>query len=174
MPVHRKKTRKSSKSSRKQSRRTASWKATHERSLALLSDLRRREAPYTKLLRKHGLDSRTARAHLGRDLVGGGRGKPVRATKSDRRVRLLMFPTSSGDVPRQIRGSQSATKLSEFFQDRDRLLRGKMSEQEFEAKWRSVHVAGEELFAYASAILTMADADELKLDNLYASTGGAR
>jgi hypothetical protein len=89
-------------------------------------------------------------------------------------VRELLFPTSVGDVPILARSSRDATKISNFFQDRDRLLRGKMSAHEFEAKWRGVLVAGQELFADAAAILDMADAGELKVETLYASTGGAR
>jgi hypothetical protein len=85
-----------------------------------------------------------------------------------------MFPKSTGDVPIRTRSSKDATKLSEFFHDRDKLLRGKLSAEDFEAKWRGARVAGDELFADASAILGMADADFLRLENLYASTAGAR
>jgi hypothetical protein len=134
------------------------------------TDLRRAKGPYTKLLRKHHLSSPTARKYAGRDLLGGSRGKPVRASKADRRVRLLMFPTASGDVPIRTRSSRDATKLSEFFHDRDNFLRGKLSAEDFESRWRCVHVAGQELFSDVIAILDMADADVLNLENLYAST----
>src|SRR5262245_22801265 len=156
------------------SRVTERQQATRERALALLSDLRRGEDSYSKLLRKHRLTSHTARKYLGRDLLGGTGGKPVRASKADRRVRVLMFPKSLGDVPIRTRSSRDATTLSEFFHDRDKLLRGKLSAFDFEAKWRGVRIAGEELFADAGAILGMADADLLKIETLYASTGGAR
>ena len=98
----------------------------------------------------------------------------MRASKADRRVRELMFPMSSGDVPIRTRSSQDATKLSEFFHDRDNLLRGKLPVEQFEGKWRGQRVADRELFADASEILEMANADELKVENLYASTGSAR
>jgi hypothetical protein len=124
-------------------------------------------------LRKHHLSSRTAHKYAGRNLLGGT-GKRVRASKSDRLVRELLFPTSSGDVPRRTRSSRDATKIASFFQDRDRLLRNKMSARSFEVKWRGVRVAGQELFADAVVILDMADTGELKVETLYASTGGAR
>ena len=149
-------------------------KATYQRALALLSDLRRGVDSYSDLLRKHRLRGRTARKSLGRDLLGGTRGKPVRASKADRRVRELKFPKSFGDVPIRTRSSRDATKLSEFFHDRDNLLGNKLSAHEFEAKWRGVRVAGEELFADVVVILGMADEGVLKLDHLYASTVGAR
>lgn len=98
----------------------------------------------------------------------------MRASKSDRLVRELLFPRSFGDVPILTRSSRDATKISAFFQDRDKLLRGKMSARDFEAKWRRVTVAGQELFADADAILSMANADVLKVEKLYATTGGAR
>ena len=160
--------------SRRYSSLTAREKATRERALNLLSDLRRGEGSYSDLLEKHRLDTRTARRYLGRNLLGGTGGEPVRASKADRRVRELMFPMSSGDVHIRTRSSLDATKLSDFFRDRDKLLRGKLSAEEFEAKWRGVRVAGQELFADASAIFRMANAGELKVENLYASTGGAR
>src|SRR5438132_781105 len=126
--------------------RRAREKASRKRSLALLSDLRRGKGTYSELLREHHLAGRTARKHLGRDLRGGGRGQRVRPSKADSRVRELLFPSSSGDVPVLIRGSNAATKLSEFFHDRDKLLRNKMSTDEFEAKWQGVRIAGQDVF----------------------------
>jgi hypothetical protein len=67
------------------------------------------------------------------------------------------------------RSSRDATKLSEYYNDRDKLLRGKVSTEAFEAKWRGVRVARRELFANAARILQMAEADVLKLEDLYAS-----
>lgn len=148
--------------------------ATYQRSLALLSDLRRGIGSYSELLRKHRLRGRTARKYLGRDLIGGTRGKRVRASKSDRRVRDVLFPTSVGDVLIRTRNSRDATKLSDYFHDRDMLLRGKLRVYDFEAKWRGVHVAGRELFSDTSGIFQMADADVLKVEHLYASTSGDR
>jgi len=153
---------------------TAREKATRERSLALLSDLRGGKGPYTELLRKHHLDTRTAHKYLGQDLLGGTGGKRVRPSKADRRVRELLFPMSSGDLPILTRSSQDATKLSEFFHDRDKLLRGKLTAQTFEAKWRGVRIGGQEVFADVTVILDMANAGDLKVENLYASTGGAQ
>ena len=148
--------------------------ATYQRALALLSDLRRGVGSYSKLLRKHRLQACTARQYLGRDLIGGTRGKRVRASKADRRVRKVLFPKSFGDVPIRTRNSRDASKLSDYYQDRDQLFRNKMSVHDFEAKWRGMRVDGQELFADATQILRMADAGELKVEDLYASTGGER
>jgi len=155
-------------------RLTAREKATRERALSLLSDLRRGEESYGDLLRKYRLDTRTAHRYLGRNLLGGTGGKPVRASNADSLVRELLFPTSFGDVPVRIRSSRDATKLSEFLHDRDKLVHDKLSADEFEAKWSGVRVAGQEIFAEASAIFQMANAGELKVGNLYASMGSER
>jgi hypothetical protein len=160
--------------SRRYSSLTTREQATYDRTTNLVTDLRRGEGSYTELLRKHHLTSPTARKYAGRDLLGGTRGKSVRASKADRRVRNVMFPKSFGDVSKRIRNSRDATKISNFFQDRDKLLRGKVTAEHFEAKWQGVRVAGEELFADAPAILRMANADVLKLETLYASTGDPR
>jgi hypothetical protein len=148
-------------------------KATYDRTTNLVTDLRRGEGSYTELRRKHHLGSHTARKYAGRDLLGGTRGKRVHASKADRRVRDLIFPQSSGDVRIRTRSSRDATKLSDYYNDRDKLLRGKVSAKAFEAKWRGVRVAGREIFADAAEILGMADADVLKMENLYASVGYA-
>ena len=153
---------------------TAREKATRERALAVLSDLRHGEGSYSELLRKHHVDARTASRYLGRNFLGGAGNKRVRASKSDRLVRELMFPMPFGDVPFLTRNSHDATKLSEYYRDRDKLLHGRVGPDDFESKWRGARVAGKELFADAGAILGMADADVLKLENLYASTGGER
>jgi len=154
---------------------TARQKAARERSLALLSDLRAGKAPYSKLLRQHRVSTRTAHKYLGRNLGGGTRrGEPVRPSKSDRLLRELLFPTPLGDIPVRTRSSRDATKLSAFFQDRDKLLRGKLAAQTFEAKWRGVRIGGQEVFADVTVILDMANAGDLKVENLYASTGGAQ
>jgi hypothetical protein len=145
-------------------------KSTYDRTTNLITDLRRGEGPYTKLRRKHHLSSPTARKYAGPDLIGGANGEPVRASKSDKRVRDVWFPKSFGDVPIRTRSSRDATTLSEFFHDRDNLFRGKLSAAEFESKWRGVHVAGQELFSDVIAILDMADGGVLNIENLYAST----
>jgi hypothetical protein len=152
---------------------TSREKATYDRTTNLVTDLRRREGSYTELLRKHHLGSHTARKYAGRDLLGGTRGKPVRARKADRRVRDLWFPQSSGDVRIRTRSSRDATMLSDYYNDRDKLIGNKMNAEEFEAKWRGVHVAGEELFANADRIFQMEEADVLKIEDLYASVGSA-
>ncbi len=153
---------------------TPRQKATRERALELLSGLRRGEGSYSKLLRKHRLNTRTARKYLGRNLLGGTRGRPVHASKTDTLVRGRPFPTSFGDVPRLIRGSKAATRLSQFFNDRAKLLHGKMSPKEFEAKWQGVIIQGQETFADANAIFRMANAGELKIEDFYSPLGGAR
>jgi hypothetical protein len=152
---------------------TARERATYDRTTNLVTDLRRGEGSYTALLRKHHLGSRTARKYAGRNLLGGSRGRPVRASKADRRVRNLLFPMPSGDVPIRSRNSRDATKLSDYYNDREKLLRGKLGAANFEAKWRGVRIMGEEVFADAPTILKMADADVLRMENLYASVGSA-
>ena len=151
---------------------TARQKEADDRTTNLITDLRRGKGPYTELLRKSHLGSRTARKYARRDLLGGSRGKPVRASKADRRVRDLLFPMRTGDVPIRTRSSRDATMLSDYYNDREKLLRGKLSVAKFETKWRGVRIAGKEVFADAGTILEMADADVLKMENLYASVGG--
>jgi hypothetical protein len=151
-------------------------KATRERAINLLSDLRARKGPYNKLLRKHRLDSRTAHKYLGGNLIRGTDGR-VRASKTDRLVRKLLFPMSFGDLPVLIHSSRQASKLSDFLNDRKKLVGNKRNARiarEFESKWRGVRIAGQEVFSNASEIFRMQNAGVLKLENLYASTSETR
>lgn len=148
---------------------TPTEKAEYRRAIELLSDLRRGAGSYTKLLRAHRLTTRKAHRYLRRNLLGETRGKRVRASKTDRLVRELWFPRPTGDVRELVRGLPAATELSNYFQDRDKLLRNKLSAADFEAKWRGVRIDGREVFADAAEILRMAEFDVLKMENLYAS-----
>jgi hypothetical protein len=71
-------------------------KTEYGRAIDLLYDLRHGEDPYTKLLGKHRLSRRKAQWYLGSNLTRGTRGKRVRASKTDKLVRELMFPTRYG------------------------------------------------------------------------------
>lgn len=74
---------------------TVHEKGEYGRAVDLLYDLRHGET-YTNLLRKHRLSAHKAHWYLGSNLIGGTRGKRVRASKSDRLVRELLFPTPFG------------------------------------------------------------------------------
>lgn len=150
---------------------TALQKATYDRTTLLITDVRGRKGSWSELLRKHHLASRTARKYGGRDLLGGTRGRPVRASKADRRVRDLWFPYRSGDWRIRTRSSRDATKLSDYYNDREKLLDNKMSAEEFEAKWNGERVDGRELLADTDNIFRMANAGVLTLKDLYSSGG---
>lgn len=149
-------------------------KIEYDRAIELFSDLRDGKGSYRKPLRSHRLTTRKAHRYLDPYLLGGTRGSPVRASKTDRLVRELWFPTSVGDVRELVRGLAAATKLSNFRQDRGKLLNHDMSADEFEAKWRGVRVDDRELFADADQIFRMEDAGVLKLETLYASVESER
>jgi hypothetical protein len=150
---------------------TARGRDAYDRTTNLITDLRRGDGSYTELRRKYHLASSTARKYARRDLVGGTRGKPLRAKKADRRVRDLLFPMPSGDVPIRTRNSRDATKLSDYYNDRDKLLGNKMSAGKFEAQWWGVSIDGREVFAHADAIFRMEDAGILDLKDLYSNGG---
>jgi hypothetical protein len=150
-------------------RLTEHARGIYDQVTGLVTDVRGDKGPWPELLKKHHLSSRKARESAGRDLLGGTRGKPVRASKADRRVRDLLFPMPTGDVPIRTRSSRDATKLSDYYNDREKLLNGKLAVAKFEAKWRGARIAGEEVLTDVRTIFEMAEADVLKMDSLYAS-----
>jgi hypothetical protein len=144
-----------------------------ERALAALARMRREGRSLRAAATAEGTSPGTVKRYVGSALrqEPGGHYRP---TPRDRIVRELLFPMASGDLPVRTRSSQDATMLSEFFHDRDKLLRGELSSNSFEEKWRGKRVAGRELFADAAEILRMGEADVLPLESLYASTTGER
>ena len=152
----------------------ATEKAQYARAVELLYDLRHSGGTYTQLLRRHRLSTWNAHKYLRANLLSGKRGMRVQASKTDMLVRQLMFPTREGDVPVSVRGLPAATRLSNFFMDRAKLLGGDLSISEFEAKWRGARIDGREVFADGDAILTMADADIFDLEHLYSKIGPAK
>ena len=150
---------------------TESEKGTYRRVLNFFSDLRSEKGSYSALLRKLHLDGRTVRKYLGRNLLGGKRGRPVRASKTDNLIRELFVPTPVGDVREPVRGLPAATKLSDYYHDREKLLGDKLSPEEFEAKWRGVRVNRRELYSDTAGIFRMEDAGILNLKDLYSDGG---
>jgi len=148
--------------------------SARKRSRMLLRDLRNNKAPYTTLLHEYRLDTRTAHKYLAAELKTDPGSRRVYANKARRPVLVLMFPTRLGDVPIRTRSPRNATTLSQFFNDRSKLLRGKLSADEFKAKWQGKRVAGQEVLADPSEIFAMANAGLLKLDTLYANTAPER
>ena len=72
-------------------------------------------------------------------------------------------------MPIRTRSSRDATNLSEYYNDREKLLQGKLAVAKFQAKWRGVRIAGREVLTDVRTIFEMAEADVLKMDSLYAS-----
>jgi hypothetical protein len=120
MSKRKRSTRTSKRRSLRYSKLTERQKATYDRTTNLITDLRRAEGSYPELLKKYHLASRTARKYGDRDLLGGTRGKPVRASKADRRVRNLVFPTPTGDAAIRTRSSRDATMLSDYYNEREK------------------------------------------------------
>ena len=153
---------------------TAQAKAEYGRAIDLLYDLRHSGGTYTQLLRRHRLSTWKAHKYLGANLLTGKRGTRVQASKSDRLIRILLFPRPWGDVLEPIRGSAAATKLSKYYLDRAELQGGDITIEAFEFKWRDVRIDGREVFADAAAILHMADAGIFNVQDLYSSVGPER
>jgi hypothetical protein len=61
----------------------------------------------------------------------------------------LTCHVSCKDASIRTHSSRDVTMLSDYYNDREKLLRGKLSAAKFEAKWRGMRIAGKEVFADA-------------------------
>lgn len=89
-------------------------------------------------------------------------------------MRNIKFPKPFGDLTFRTRSSRDATMLSDYYNDRDKLLGGKLAVAKFEAKWRGVRIAGEEVLTDVRTIFEMEEADVLRMESLYASVESER
>jgi hypothetical protein len=123
--------------------------------------MRRTGASLSAAAREEHIDPRTVRKYVKGDLRG--RGQP---TKSDRRYRNMMIPTTLGNTPVRVRGSRQASQLGRYMSAVSTYLRTGDMEQlaEFDGKSIGEHI----LIADPDILSSLAQAGALTLDEIYA------
>ena len=115
---------------------------TYNRALHVLARMRRTGDTLTVASREEHIDPRTVRKYVGAELKGliEGRTQP---TKSDRRKRNMLIPTSLGPTPIVVRGSKQASQLGRYLSAVGKYLQTGNSDalEEFEGQ----SIAGHEL-----------------------------
>ena len=135
------------------------------RALRVLARMRRNRESLSEAAKAEEIDPRTVRKYLGGELrrVENGRTEP---TKTDRRYRQMLIPTSRGAVPALIRGSQKASQLGRYMSAVGKFLRTGDTDalEEFEGQT----IAGRQLITDPDVLSSLAQAGALQLDQIYA------
>jgi hypothetical protein len=139
---------------------------TYNRSLHVLAQIRRTGMTLTAAARENHIDPRTVRKYLGTDLKRNGI-----PSKSDRRRRDMLVPTSRGTTPVAVRGSSEASQLGRYMSSVGDYLRTGNTEGLDEFKGKSI--GGHRLITDPDALDSLAQAGSLQLDEIYALPGSS-
>jgi hypothetical protein len=137
---------------------------TYNRALHVLARLRRTGDTLTSASREEQIDPRTVRKYVGPELKKLSQGQ-TRATKSDRRKRNMLIPTSRGATPVVVRGSQEASQLGRYMSAVGQYLKSGKTEALEEFAGQSI--AGHKLITDPDALSSLAQAGALELDRIY-------
>ncbi len=138
---------------------------THNRALHVLARMRRTGYSLTAASREEHIDPRTVRKYVGAELKKLSKGQ-TQATKSDRRKRNMLIPTSLGPTPIVVHGSKQASQLGRYMSAVGKYLHTGDTDalEEFEGQ----SIAGHALITDPETLSVLAQAGALQLDEIYA------
>lgn len=136
-------------------------KKTYNRALHALARMRRTGSSLAAAAREEHIDPRTVRKYLNAELRG--RGKP---TKTDRRNRNMLIPTTIGNAPATVRGSKQASQLGRYMSAVGKYLR--TGDVDGLAEFEGKSIGGHSLITDPDLLSSLAQAGALTLDEIYA------
>lgn len=165
----------SSSSQRKSQLRSRREADAHNRALHVLAHMRRDGLSLAAASRLDHIKPRTVLRHVGSALRQDKPGARFRVTRSDRFKRELQIPTALGPTKAPVYGIKAARKLSKYANAVNHYLRTGDPSRLEAFKGKTIRVRGRkiELTTDPSTLSALAEADALRLDQLYASVAGA-
>lgn len=145
--------------------KSSKFSKSYQRALRVLARMRRTGQNLTAASREEGSDPRTVRKHLGSELKRT-KGANRQPTKSDRRRRKMLIPTTLGTAPLIVQGSRQATLLGRYMSAVGQYLRSGSTETLSEFEGRSIE--GHELITDPEVLNVLAEAGSLQLESIYA------
>jgi hypothetical protein len=114
---------------------------------------------------EENIDPRTVKKYVGAELktLADGRTAP---TKSDRRRRNMLIPTSQGTEPVKIRGSEQASRLGKYMSAVGQYL--KTGSTDALRKFEGLSIGGHRLITDPTTLNYLAEGGALQLDSIYA------
>ena len=145
------------------------------RALHALSHMRRKNLSLSKAARLEGIKPGTVLRYVGSGVRQDRPGGRYRATAGDSFRRDLQVPTALGPARVPVRGSKAAKELSKYANAVNRYLRKGDTSQLKPFAGKKVRAGKQqvELITDPRTLSALAEADALKLDQLYASAAGA-
>lgn len=139
---------------------------SYQRALRVLARMRRSGVNLSEASRQEHTDPRTVRKYVRTELKRVRKGGRTRATKSDRRHRDMLIPTTLGTSPVVVKGSRQATLLGRYMSAVGRYLRtGETSDL---AEFESRSIGGHPLLTDPDTLNSLAEAGSLELERIYA------
>jgi len=137
-----------------------------KRALATLARMRRTKMTLTVAARQENVDPRTVKKYFGPELSRPGGGGVIRVSKTDRRSRQMLVPTSRGNARTTVRGSEEASLLGRYMSAVGQFVDSGDTDQLDEFKGQSV--GGHRLITDPETLTVLAQAGALQLDEIYA------
>ena len=129
----------------------------------------RHGASISRAARENGVTPRTIKRYAGAALVQDRPCGRFRATKSDRLIRYLQFPTPDGPKEIAVRGSKDATDLARYLSAVNQFLRGdRHALDEFSGR----QISGIDLITDGRILEALAEDEDFHIDSLYRSLSG--
>ena len=174
--LRRKSRSRNSSSHRKSQPRSPRELETHNRALHVLAHMRREHLSLAAASRLEHIKPGTVLRYVGSALRRDKPGGRFHAARSDRFKREFQIPTALGPVKVPVYGSKAASELSEYANAINHYLRTGDASQLEAFKGKTIRVQGRkiELTTDPSTLSTLAEADALRLDQLYASVASAK
>ena len=149
--------------------------ATRTRALHVLAHMRREHLSLAEASRLEHIKPGTVLRYVGSALRRDKPGGRFRATRSDRFKREFQIP-ALGPAKVPVYGSKAASELSEYANAINHYLRAGDASRLEKFKGKTIRVQGRtiELTTDPSTLSTLAEADALRLDQLYASIATAK
>jgi len=147
---------------------------TRNRALLALGHMRRGHLSLAAASRLEHIKPATVLRHIGSAIRQDKSGGHYRATKGDRFRRDLQIPTAKGPVTIPIYGSKNAENISKYLNAVSHYLRTGDESKLRPFKGKSLKVEGKriKLVTDPGTLSSLAEADALHLDQLYASRTG--
>ncbi|MFI5109044.1 MAG: hypothetical protein ACHP78_09390 [Terriglobales bacterium] len=160
---------------RKASQRNGRDAEARGRALAALARMRRDNISLVEASRLEHIKPSTFLRYVGSAIRQDKPGGRFRATAGDRFRRDLQIPTALGPTKVPVYGRKAASNLSKYANAINRYLRTGDASRLKEFKGKTIRVRGQKikLITDPRTLSALAEADALRLDQLYASLGGA-
>jgi len=143
----------------------------HQKTLAVLSRMRRQKLSLAKAAKLEHIKQSTFLRYAGNAVYRSGPGKPWKATKSDRLSAKMTILTARGPIFGAVRGSVERTRLAFYDIALRKFRAGEDGAVEELLSFKGKTVAGYELITDPNLLIQLEEGGQLDFDELYYSAG---